>query len=109
MSDKPEAIKVKNENNYLFLIFECPYCEKQNVLNKSYVSVEVVCSNRGCRRVLLLEVSDINKDSSQIEDQNVINPPLNQADQIVNESEHRTKENTDEIQETDSKDDKIAA
>lgn len=54
-------IKVINEANYLFLTFECPFCEKQNVLNKHYTSTEVICSNSGCRKVILLKLTSSNE------------------------------------------------
>lgn len=59
-----QSIKVTSNKNFLFLTFNCPYCEKQNVLNKSYISVEVVCSNLGCRRVLILDTSYLKEKNS---------------------------------------------
>lgn len=108
MSSVQKFTKVNNESNFLFLTFECPYCEKQNVLNKSYVSIEVICSNSGCRRVVVLDSKALVKESpvliseplplAQVENKNEL-----ESDFVpIDENERPPVENIEEKQNLDT-------
>jgi transcription elongation factor Elf1 len=54
-------VLVKSDPRFLFLTFECPHCGKVNVLNKKHSNKEVICSNSGCRRVIVLGAKEEDK------------------------------------------------
>lgn len=61
-----KSTPVNNDPKFLFLTFECPYCEKCNVLNKKYSRSEVVCTNLACRKVISLSLESLENSSKDL-------------------------------------------
>ena len=55
--DLESKMKTKASSGKLLLFFEfiCPHCGTVNVFSKEYKREIVLCSHRGCRRVIIIE------------------------------------------------------
>lgn len=51
-TNKP--VQIHSDQAFLFFTFVCPHCQKNNVLDKNIQTQSVLCSDRGCRRIIFL-------------------------------------------------------
>jgi transcription elongation factor Elf1 len=50
---------VETESILLFYQFTCPYCSVQNILSKTQKQKVVLCSQSGCRKIIILDNIEI--------------------------------------------------
>ena len=55
MSDNGKRVYAQSDRILLFYSFQCPYCAEINVSSKEYKKEVVLCSNKGCRKVIIIE------------------------------------------------------
>jgi hypothetical protein len=51
--------QVETESILLFYQFTCPYCLVQNVLSKEQKQKVILCSQSGCRKIIILDNIEI--------------------------------------------------
>lgn len=53
-------VEAKSAERLLFYQYRCPFCDSLNVRSKDQQDEFVLCSNRGCRRMLrLINIKDV--------------------------------------------------
>lgn len=52
-----EQMKTKAETGKMLLFYQfiCPHCQTQNVSSKDYAQKFTLCSNPGCRKMIIIE------------------------------------------------------
>jgi transcription elongation factor Elf1 len=55
MDRKARRTIAQSDRILLFYSFECPYCEVVNVSSKEFKKEVVLCSNSGCKRIIVID------------------------------------------------------
>jgi hypothetical protein len=55
MNQKAKRTLAQSDKILLFYSFKCPYCNEVNVSSKEYKKEVVLCSNSGCRRIVIID------------------------------------------------------